>query len=71
MCVPGASEEVVIDAVPFGFRVAEPSVVPPSLNCTLPVGAGPLLLATVAVNVTALPTVRLALEEASWVWVTA
>ena len=52
-CVPTASVDLVILAVP-PLNTAAPSVVVPSRNFTLPVGTGPVLV-TCAVNVTACP----------------
>ena len=54
-CVPLASDEVLYVATPWLFNVPVPSVVLPSLNVAVPVAAWPLLVVTVAVNVTELP----------------
>ena len=63
--MPAASAEVVKLAWP-PLRVAVPSVVPPSANVTVPVGVPePLVEATVAVKVTACPTLLGLTEEAS------
>ena len=58
--MPFASVETAIDALPVAFNVAVPIAVVPSMNVTEPVGtpvAG-ATGATVAVRVTACPTVE-------------
>ena len=53
-CAPAVSIDVVKVATSLLFSVPVPSVVAPSRKATVPVGV-PLLPATVAVNVTAVP----------------
>lgn len=53
-CVPTVRVDVVKVATPLPFSVPMPSVAVPSRNVTVPAGAPPLL-ATVALNVTAVP----------------
>ena len=64
VCVPGASVASVSDAWPLLSTVPLPKAVIPSVNWTEPVGAGPLVLVTVAVNVTGVPTLTVELLEA-------
>ena len=63
LCIPAARLEVWNVVVPE-LRVPVPSVVVPSRKVTVPVGV-PELDATVAVNVTAVPTTTVALDEAN------
>ena len=58
LCEPAPSEEVVKVACLEALSVPVPSVVAPSLKVTVPVGVpDPLVGVTVAVKVTACPTV--------------
>jgi hypothetical protein len=58
LCEPALSEEVVKVACPEALSVPVPSVVAPSLKVTVPLGVPPPLAGvTVAVKVTACPTV--------------
>lgn len=58
LCEPALSEEVVKVACPEALSVPVPSVVAPSLNVTVPLGVPPPLAGvTVAVKITACPTV--------------
>jgi hypothetical protein len=54
-CVPTASVDVVRVATPPLFNVPVPSVVVPSRNVTVPVGAPPMPGLTVAVHVNGIP----------------
>jgi hypothetical protein len=56
-CGPNTRELVVKLAVPLAVRVTEPSEVPPSVKFTVPPAARLLPVVTVAVNVTAWPSV--------------
>ena len=67
-CVPTASAEVVIDAVP-PLRATVPRALTPSKNCTVPVGPEDGL--TVAVNVTCCPNTEGSSDDVSAVAVLA
>jgi len=74
-CPP--TERLVVEkvATPFELRAADPSAVPPSRNCTVPVGfAAPEDGVTVVVKVTAWPYVDVLAEEVTAmvvpIWVT-
>ena len=69
VCLPSVSEEVVNAAAPAA-SVAVPITVAPSLKETVPLGV-PALLVTVAVKVTACPTLLGLTEDASVVVVAA
>lgn len=72
-CEPVESEDVLYVATPDALRVPLPSVVPPSMNVTDPVGAAELpdAPATVAVNVTGCPVVEGLAEEVTTIVVEA
>src|ERR1700712_3145096 len=55
LCTPGVSAEVVRTAPPLAFKGAVPRLAVPSVNTTVPVGTGPLLLTTVELNVMLVP----------------
>jgi predicted small secreted protein len=63
VCEPSASDEVVNVATPAA-SMAVPRAVAPSLNVTVPMGV-PALLVTVALKVTACPTLLGLTEDVS------
>ncbi len=75
MCVPTVNVDVVKVASPEARATLAASVVAPSVNVTVPVGAvpvlGPVVIVTVAVNVTAWPNTDGFTEEVSAVAVAA
>src|ERR1700759_860096 len=64
LCTPGRRLDVANVAIPEPLSVPEPMGFVPSRNCTWPVGAGPVMLRTVAVNVTDVPKLTFAFDVA-------